>query len=132
MIDYCQSVLEKECRQGRASLDPIESECFLLYRFVCEYENGGLSGLLYNISPDWEYLVSLASVLRKKDDPTLASLIEEAHAVVASGPSDYQGTWSGWLDLADPKKKLPKIDDAISPKYSVIWRHLKGIIPKKG
>jgi hypothetical protein len=131
VLDYCQTILEKECRVGRAALTPFEAECYLLYRSVSELENGGLSGLLYNISPDWDYLAELAEVLEKKGELQLAALVREAHSIVVSGPTDFRGTWSGWLDLADPDEKLQRIGDSLFPKHSLFWRHLEGAVPKR-
>jgi hypothetical protein len=130
--DYCQTILEKECRVGRAALTPSEVECYLLYRSVMELENGGLSGLLYNISPDWGYLAALAEVLEKKGEPQLAALIREAYSIAVSGPTDFRGTWRGWLNLADPDEKLQQIGNSLFPKYSLFWSHLESAVPKKG
>ena len=81
MVDYWQTIIEKESRVGRTALSSSESECYLLYRSVCEFENGGLSGLLYNISPDWEYFVALADLLKRKGEFEFGTLIQEVHSI---------------------------------------------------
>ena len=75
-IDTAQAILERECRDGRVSLTPLELDTFHVYRFLCEFENGGLSGLLYNISPEFVELQSLSSVVRRLGRADLASLLD--------------------------------------------------------
>ena len=121
MIDACQVILEREAEFGRNSLDEQATAIFHIYRFLCDYENGGLSGFLYNISSEWDDLASLGAITARLNHPELAAAISEVESVARSGPDDFQGTWGGWLEATDPEKRLAEIDDTISEHYQDLW-----------
>jgi hypothetical protein len=125
MIDTCQAVLEREAKLGRNALDEQATAIFHIYRFLCDYENGGLSGFLYNISSEWDDLTSLGAIAARLDHPKLAAAISEAESVARSGPDDFQGTWGGWLEATDPAKRLEEIDGTISEHYQDLWDDLE-------
>ena len=123
-LDLAQSILERECRDGRDSLSPQEIDIFHVYRFLCEFENGGLSGLLYNLSPEFAELQSLSSVVRRLCRDDLATLLDSVFDVASRGPADFHGTWSDWLSVADPEQRIPDLDERISGCYEALWDDL--------
>ena len=123
-LDQAQNILERECRDGRVSLTPREQDTFHVYRFLCEFENGGLSGLLYNLSPDFVDLQSLSSVVRRLGRADLATLFDSAFDIVSRGPTDFRGTWSGWLSVTDSEQRIPNLDERISACYEILWDDL--------
>ena len=125
MIGTCSEVLEREAKLGRAALDESSATIFHVYRFLCEYENGGLSGFLYNISPEWDDLSSLSEIAARLNHPELAASISEVESVARSAPEDFKGTWSGWLEVTDPANRLAEIEDTISEHYQDLWDDLE-------
>ena len=127
MIDTCQDVLEREAMSGRGALDEKSTRIFHVYRFLCDYENGGLSGFLYNISPRWDDLGDLRTIADKLNHPELATALAEVSEIVRSGPEDHRGTWSEWLELADPADRLTPLDQAICDHYGSLWDDLEAM-----
>lgn len=127
MIDTCQDILELEAKSGRDALDEKGAKIFHVYRFLCEYENGGLSGFLYNISPAWKDLTDLSTIAADLKRPEIAEAIGKVEVIMRRGPEDHQGTWGDWLDLADPKSELTELDQTISDYYEPLWEDLESI-----
>ena len=123
-IGYAQTILERECRDGRSSLTPQELDTFHVYRFLCEFENGGLSGLLYNLSPEFVDLQNLTLVVRRQGRLDLAMLLDSVFDIASRGPTDFQGTWDGWLAVADPEQRIPDLGERISGCYELLWDDL--------
>jgi hypothetical protein len=127
MIDICQEILDKEVSIGRAAMDEGELQIFHIYRFFCEYENGGLSGFLYNISDQWSDITDLARFVEALERRELASELIAVEKIVRRGPMDYEGTWDGWLSLTDPDDSLVGCDQRISNLYEGLWGDLESL-----
>ena len=117
-------ILLREAQLGRAALSATEKRVYLLYRTICELENGGLSGLLYNVSPDWDYLSELSQLLSELGESELAQYFREAETICRLGPSGFRGTWSGWLAVTDPENRLDRISDSIWDTQEQLWDRL--------
>ncbi|NWK57647.1 hypothetical protein HW115_18665 [Verrucomicrobiaceae bacterium N1E253] len=125
MIDTCEKILDREIKSGRSSLDDESKRVFHLYRFLSYYENGGISGLLYNLSPAWNDLSELASITADLNHLALSKAVEGVHRLVSRGPEEYKGTWEGWINLTDPNGDLDKYDSQIFDLYEVLWHDLE-------
>lgn len=131
MIDTCQAILELEVKSGREALDGKSLMIFQVYRFLCDYENGGLSGYLYNLSPEWGDISELATIATTLKHPELADALTKVTEIARRGPSDYEGTWDGWLSQADPANELDKHDETISGRYNDLWDDLEILTTNK-
>ncbi|MGJ8725017.1 MAG: DMP19 family protein [Roseibacillus sp.] len=127
MLDTCQEVLELEANSGREALDEEATRIFHVYRFLCEFENGGLSGFLYNISPAWDDLVALENILTKLNKDVLAKAVKRIEEITRSAPVGYCGTWDDWMTLTDPQSVIPEQDRIIFENYEVLWDELERI-----
>ena len=127
MIDTCQDVLEREAKSGRGALDEKSTRIFHIYRFLSDFENGGLSGFLYNLSLGWDDLRELQTMADRLNHPELATALAEVLEIVRRGPEDHRGTWSEWLQFADPTDRLTSLDQTIFDHYGSLWDDLEAM-----
>ncbi|RYD25210.1 MAG: hypothetical protein EOP87_24830 [Verrucomicrobiaceae bacterium] len=128
MIDACHAVLETEARSGRGALDEKSTVIFHIYRFLCEYENGGLGGFLYNISPEWDDVAALGGIASDLGRAELAQALERVHAIMKRGHDGDSGTWEEWLEATDPEYELEELDEEISDSFGMLWDELGELI----
>ena len=126
MLDRNQYVLDKEAESGRDSLSPIESKIFHIYRFITFYENGGLSGFLYNTDHSPDEIQFLIQEL----EPIRTDLIRYLNKLVPilTKPHKFtSGTLDEFLHVIDPDDEISNIDSEIQSCYEVLWEDLEGL-----
>jgi len=131
MFEACHAILALEAESGRDALDENSTTIFHLYRFLSEYENGGLTGYLRNIAPAWDDLAQLCDIVVGTGYAELAHALVQVHSIVARGPADPTGNWDEWLRQADPDGTLSGLDETISEGYDLLWHELEELTPEE-
>ncbi len=127
IVDVWNAVLEKEAQSGVASLSSQERTIYFVNRFICEFSCGGLSGFLYNLSPEWKLLGSFEEEIRRVGCETIAVVIADVRTVFlkASALEERKETWSAYLARLDPSDRLRALDQKLTGADSELWDKLE-------
>ena len=98
--------------EGLGSLTEREQTLHLCFDFVCQIDNGGLSGYGYNV--DAPQRAALVSALRRINALKTAALMERADAILNSPVSPASAnTREKILTIADPENELDRLDQSL-------------------
>ena len=110
-IEVWNQVWEKCNSVKPEDLSHSEQTIYHVSRFLIEIENKGLSGFLYNISPNWQNLTSLKKELERIECFKAATEVRQLFTIVPGPPESNEAeTWGGFLALADPDKSIDRIE----------------------
>jgi hypothetical protein len=121
------SVVAKLSREGRDSLSASERTFYLLNRFLVDFEMGGLSGLLYNLSSAspselrWEELRATAQAARSAGQPEAALTLEKVADLLEALPR-VEGTWESFLRPI--AAQLPALEASLNASSEPLWDRL--------
>ena len=126
--DIWNRILDREAQSGVAALSLEERRIFYVNRFLLDYENGGLSGFLYNVSPEngteWLELRSTIDAIAFFDRPEVARALEGALNIVErDGPSGP--TWGAFVSARDAEGQLDVIDREVGRCYADLWEDIE-------
>jgi hypothetical protein len=108
------AAFDKGITEGAEKLVGTERDYYLIQDFILEYENGGLSGYLYNRIPDFGHIRAAVASLTRHGLIELGSILGEAAAVFAGYQEpDPPSTWRAVLQHYDPEGKLDELDSRI-------------------
>jgi hypothetical protein len=127
IADVWNAVLAKEAQSGVASLSSHERTIYFVNRFICDFSNGGLSGFLYNLSPEWALLASFEEEIRRVGCDTIATVIADVRTVfqMASELEERKETWSAYLARLDPQERLRSLDLKLTGADGELWDRLE-------
>ncbi|HVU17234.1 MAG TPA: DUF4375 domain-containing protein [Candidatus Didemnitutus sp.] len=127
VVDVWNAVLAKEARSGVASLSPNERTIYFVNRFICDFSNGGLSGFLYNLSPEWASLGSFEEEIRRVGCDSIATVIADVRTVFqkAAALEVQKETWSAYLTRLDPTQTLSILNLKLSGADGELWECLE-------
>ncbi len=112
--DQLTAAYDKGITEGAGKLVGTEREYYLIQDFILEYENGGLSGYLYNRIPDFDHIRAAVASMTKHDLVELGSILSEAVAVFEGYQDpDPPSTWRAVLQHYDPEGKLRELESRI-------------------
>lgn len=122
------AVLDKASEAGVASLSAREKEIYHLNRLVVELENGGLTGLLYNMSPGtgesgWSELHATIAALQSAGETKAALVLGRIAATVESLPRGSAGTWGDWI--APAESRLSQLESELDIATARVWEKLE-------
>ena len=90
-------VLVRVSESGLDGVDDRERIIFLVNRLLCDFENGGYSGFLYNICPPdssaWTDLRATADAVSELGDDVTAELLRETASVLEATDGGAHSTW---------------------------------------
>ena len=120
-------MLAKEAQSGIASLSSQERTIYFVNRFICDFSNGGLTGFLYNLSPEWELLGSFEEEIRRVGCESIAVVIAEVQTVflIAGKLEERKETWSAYLARLDPSERLRSLDLKLTGADGELWERLQ-------
>jgi len=122
-------VLDRATASGVHSLNEKEQAVYLVNGFLTDFENGGLSGLLYNLAPakgrrpnDWSELRTTVAALRTVGAVGAAdeflNLTKALESIESSGTN-----WGDFLSQVSPGL-LSSVEAALSSTAPEIWELL--------
>ncbi len=103
-------VFEKGFRDAGRSLSDDEYALYLIQDFILEYENGGLSGYLYNRLPDLELIQSTINAMKRFGLHSVANLLQNVLELF-QGYQEPESvlTWRELKKIYDPENRLNQI-----------------------
>lgn len=126
-VDIWNAVIEKASAAGMGALAPAEKTIYRVNRFIAEFVGGGLSGFLYNISPDWTAVADLRDEVRKIGADDIGLILEDVIVILSRpGTSEVrEETWAQFLGRIDPDGELRLIEERLEDADSILWDHLE-------
>lgn len=123
-------IIEKSQTTGAAALTAPERIVLLVNNFLIDFENGALSGFLYNASPtashgsDWSVLRDTTEALVCIGEGEVAALVQRAHTAVQATPNLGPTTWSEFLATLRPVGVVEQLHNEISHLIPGVWQSL--------
>lgn len=93
-------------------------------KFLVDYDMEGFSGVLYNLSPDFQRLGTIATCFKEMGDDLTASILVEVRNIMASASSGAP-TWAEYLKDIDPDNRLGQIQVKLNAATKHAWGHLE-------
>jgi hypothetical protein len=92
----------------------MDRDFYLIQDFILEWENGTLTGYLYNRIPDFDLVRATIDSMQRHGLAELAAILGEA-VKLFEGYQDPNPptTWSAVLERYDPTGTLARLDDQI-------------------
>ncbi len=123
-------LLERSSAAGLASLTPVERTITCVNVFLCDFDNGGLSGFLYNVHPRgsdtaWSELRAIAEAIRQVGAPDCADALLEIAAAVEGSAAHAAPSWGALLEKVLSRRELlePRIEDHIPQLWDRLDRY---------
>jgi hypothetical protein len=126
------SILERAHREGLANLPPVCQTIFRANCYLCGIEIGGLSGLLYNLSPDscslqddWSELRQTATALRQMGEQDTAIVLEQCAERLESTSVTETTSWQQRCESAFPNGELDQLESQLLANTGQAWSALE-------
>jgi len=120
--DQLAAAYDKAMAEGPENVAGTDRDYYLIQDFILEYENGLLSGYLYNRIPDFDQIRATIDSMKRHGLTGLAAILDETLMIF----KDYQEpnpptTWRKVLEHYDPTGKLRNLEDRTHqlPNYGV-------------
>lgn len=117
-------LLDRATTHGIDTLSANEQRIVRVNRFLVDYENGGLSGFLYNLSEytddHWTALRDTIAALSSFGRREIAALLQEALVIVERG-GPRGPTWRAFIDARDADGRLVSADRELADLVEVLW-----------
>ncbi len=109
--DQLTAAFDKAMMKGPENLIGAEREYYLIQDFILEWENGGLTGYLYNRIPGFDLIRAAIDSMRRHGLADLASILGEAvHLFDDYEEPNPPTTWRSVLERYDPTSRLADLD----------------------
>lgn len=131
-MEVWNAIIERADAQGEGSLSLKERRIYLVNLFLIELESGGLSGFLYNVSPEadernWERLRDTAEAVRSFGNQHVAEQLVRFANLLEKLPERSAGsTWRDYLlarELTDAI--LEEAEDDLRKHSGILWDDLE-------
>jgi len=126
--DVWYRIYEKAGAHGPEALTKTERTLYRVNVFLTDFENGGLSGFLYNVSPSqgasWAELRSIAAAVAAVGDADTAAALEDAAVQLEAHPCSEQSTWAAFMLAAMPASDT--LESRLSVRVNSLWERLEG------
>jgi len=108
------AAFDKGIHEGSDTLVGLDRDYCLIQDFILEWENGFLSGYLYNRIPDFDLVRAAIDSMRRHSLGDIAAILTEALQLF----DGYQETsppttWGAVLERYDPSGRLAELDRRI-------------------
>jgi hypothetical protein len=125
-------VIEKETKYGLDALSKKEATIYHVYRFCGDFDNGGLTGFLYNLSPDWNLIHLLQEEMRNIGCPEISNILAKVASLFdcPKASSIKEKTWEEFLVRIDPQNSLDQFCDQLSSCLEDYWGTLEAFTQK--
>jgi len=112
--DQLTAAFDRGIKEGLNNLVGTDRDYYLIQDFILAWENGFLSGYLYNRIPDLDLIRAAVDSMRRQGGGDLASILSDAVQLF----DGYQEpspptTWRAVLEHYDPTGRLAGLDDRI-------------------
>jgi hypothetical protein len=110
-VEWCDplaEVFDRGAREGVDALSPADRELFRIQEFILLYENGTLSGYLYNALANPADIHATIAAMRRHGLSRLADLLSEAAELFADYDPD-PGTWGEVRRRYDPNGRIKEL-----------------------
>jgi Domain of unknown function (DUF4375) len=124
------AVIDKVSDVGIAALSNDERVIYLVNRFLCDFENGGYSGFLYNVSasesaPEWRELRDTADALSVLHSQKAADVLRETADLMENSTPVSALTWAEYMAAVDPSGKTREFDRVLEERRDEFWERLE-------
>lgn len=112
--DQLTAAFDLAMAKGPENLTGADRDYYLIQEFILDWENGGLTGYMYNRIPDFARLSSVTDAMNRQGLVELAAILREAVRLFDGyhEPS-LPTTWRLVLRQYDPKDTLSILDNRI-------------------
>lgn len=129
-------IIEKASSRGVADLNDFEENIYRVNIFLCDMDNGGLTGFLYNVSPsstattEWSDLRQTAKAIKIMGVSACADALFQAASCFES-VSNAENTWRNLLE--DPKlaELIKAIEQPVKEAIPELWEKLEDFTLQK-
>ena len=112
--DQLTAAFDRGIREGPDKLVGPDRDYYLIQDFILEWENGSLSGYLYNRIPDFALIRAAIDSMRRHGLAELGSILSEALKLLEGyREPDPPTTWGAVLQRYDPAGRLAELDRQI-------------------
>ncbi len=135
-VETWNVLLERSEQGGTAQFSPNELAVLRVNIFLIEVETGGLSGLLYNLSPDgdleagWLELKGLRKALSLIGSTASAAVVQRISAILEGKPAAEASSWAQFLVMVDPAEELERFESELLDQVEAIWGELESFTVK--
>ncbi len=112
--DRLSEIFDRGLKDGVERLSTDERELYLIWKFILEWEQNGLSGYFYNRLPDVSQMQTTIDAMHRHRLLMLADLLSSALDLFREyADPNPPTTWDAVLRQYDPSGLLKTIDDQI-------------------
>lgn len=112
--DQLATAFDKAMKEGPENLVGTDRDYYLIQNFVLEWENGALTGYLYNRIPDFDLVRATMDSMQRHGLTELATILGEAVKLFEGyQDSNPPTTWRAVLERYDPTGTLARLDERI-------------------
>ena len=124
-------IIDRASSQGIEKLSPHERTIYFVNWYLTDYEGGGLSGFLYNVSPvqdvhsSWVELRSVADAVEEVGGSISTEILRDVAQHVERVDVGETSTWEEFWNAVVPEGLLETAELRLDAEVPVLWEMLE-------